>query len=167
MIDECHNFLNLPGHVNDVLAEARGYRLSLVLAHQHLDQLPADLREALSADARNKIYFNASPKDANELKHHTAPLISPHDLTHLGAYQAAARLIIDGQQTSAFTLRTRPLPALVEGRAEAVRQASCQRFTGTVVARRAGQAPESTAGRASGHASREGDPGAPSASSRS
>ncbi|MFC5834356.1 type IV secretory system conjugative DNA transfer family protein, partial [Nonomuraea insulae] len=44
VIDECHNFLNLPGHINDVLAEARGYRLSLVLAHQHLDQLPAELR---------------------------------------------------------------------------------------------------------------------------
>ncbi|MFF0861413.1 type IV secretory system conjugative DNA transfer family protein [Nonomuraea sp. NPDC003560] len=128
VIDECHNFLNLPGHINDVLAEARGYRLSLVLAHQHLDQLPADLREALSADARNKVYFNASPKDANDLKHHTAPLISPHDLTHLGAYQAAARLIVDGQQTSAFTLRTRPLPAPIEGRQEAIRQASRVRF---------------------------------------
>ncbi|MEU4574629.1 hypothetical protein [Nonomuraea sp. NPDC023979] len=129
VIDECHNFLNLPGHINDVLAEARGYRLSLVLAHQHLDQLPADLREALSADARSKIYFNASPKDANDLKHHTAPLISPYDLTHLGAYQAAARLIIDGQQTTAFTLRTRPLPAPIEGRQEAIRQASRERFT--------------------------------------
>ncbi|GAA2213295.1 hypothetical protein GCM10009850_087570 [Nonomuraea monospora] len=129
VIDECHNFLNLPGHVNDVLAEARGYRLSLVLAHQHLDQLPSDLREALSADARNKIYFNASPKDANELKHHTAPLLGPHDLTHLGAYQAAARLVVDGQQTSAFTLRTRPLPARVEGRAEEIRQASREQFT--------------------------------------
>ncbi|GAA3615973.1 hypothetical protein GCM10022419_121570 [Nonomuraea rosea] len=129
VIDECHNFLNLPGHVNDVLAEARGYRLSLVLAHQHLDQLPSDLREALSADARNKIYFNASPKDAGELKHHTAPLISPHDLTHLGAYQAAARLIIDGQQTSAFTLRTRPLSPGIEGRAEEIRQASREQFT--------------------------------------
>ncbi|SEN78952.1 type IV secretory system conjugative DNA transfer family protein [Nonomuraea pusilla] len=129
VIDECHNFLNLPGHINDVLAEARGYRLSLVLAHQHLDQLPADLREALSADARNKIYFNASPKDANDLKHHTAPLISPHDLTHLGAYQAAARLIVDGQQTPAFTLRTRPLPAIVEGREVEIRQASRDRFT--------------------------------------
>ncbi|MGW4409634.1 hypothetical protein ACWEJ6_36790 [Nonomuraea sp. NPDC004702] len=112
-----------------MLAEARGYRLSLVLAHQHLDQLPSDLREALSADARNKIYFNASPKDANELKHHTAPLISPHDLTHLGAYQTAARLVIDGQQISAFTLRTRPLPGLIEGRADEIRQASREQFT--------------------------------------
>ncbi len=128
-VDECHNFLNLPGHINDVLAEARGYRLSLVLAHQHLDQLPADLREALSADARNKIYFAASPKDAGELKTHTAPLITPYDLTHLGAFQAAARLVVDGQQTPAFTLRTRPLPPAIPGRETAIREASTDRFT--------------------------------------
>ncbi|MEV0238043.1 type IV secretion system DNA-binding domain-containing protein [Nonomuraea sp. NPDC050786] len=127
-IDECHNFLNLPGHINDVLAEARGYRLSLVLAHQHLDQLPADLREALSADARNKIYFNASPKDAGDLKAHVAPLITPHDMTHLGAYQAVTRLIVNGQQTAAFTLRTRPLPPIAPGREQAIRQASRERF---------------------------------------
>ncbi|MBG0824893.1 type IV secretion system DNA-binding domain-containing protein [Planomonospora sp. ID91781] len=128
-IDECHNFLNLPGHINDVLAEARGYRLSLVLAHQHLDQLPADLREALSADARNKIYFAASPKDASDLKAHTAPLITPHDLIHLGAFQAAARLVVAGRQTPAFTLRTRPLPPVVSGREQAVRRASRERFS--------------------------------------
>ncbi|GAA4102281.1 type IV secretory system conjugative DNA transfer family protein [Nonomuraea soli] len=139
VIDECHNFLNLPGHINDVLAEARGYRLSLVLAHQHLDQLPTDLREALSADARNKVYFNASPKDAGELKHHTAPLLTPHDLTHLGAYQAAARLVVDGQQTSAFTLRTRPLPAAIEGREAEIRHASRQRFTHHAAAKGSGR----------------------------
>ncbi|MFF4778999.1 type IV secretory system conjugative DNA transfer family protein [Microtetraspora fusca] len=143
-IDECHNFLNLPGHINDVLAEARGYRLSLVLAHQHLDQLPADLREALSADARNKIYFAASPKDASELKTHTAPLITPYDLTHLGAFQAAARLVVDGQQTPAFTLRTRPLPPATPGRETAIREASRDRFT--TPANPAGTASSGTAG---------------------
>ncbi|WP_061294073.1 type IV secretory system conjugative DNA transfer family protein [Herbidospora cretacea] len=129
VIDECHNFLNLPGHINDVLAEARGYRLSLILAHQHLDQLPADLREALSADARNKIYFASSPKDASELKHHTSPLITPHDLTHLGAYQAVGRLVVDGQQTPAFTFRTRPLPPATPGREQEIREASCDRYS--------------------------------------
>ncbi|MET9244912.1 type IV secretion system DNA-binding domain-containing protein [Nonomuraea sp. NPDC003709] len=156
VIDECHNFLNLPGHINDVLAEARGYRLSLVLAHQHLDQLPADLREALSADARNKIYFNASPKDAGELKHHTAPLISPHDLTHLGAYQAVARLIVDRQQTPAFTLRTRPLPAPAEGREEAIRQASRERFASGATTGHASRSHKQRAGNsAPGHDPRD------------
>src|SRR5690606_11544512 len=82
-IDEAHNFLNLPGSIGDILAEARAYRFSLTLAHQHLSQLPKDLREAVSADARNKIYFAASPEDATDLARHTAPLLSPHDLSHL------------------------------------------------------------------------------------
>ncbi|MGI5206181.1 type IV secretory system conjugative DNA transfer family protein [Spirillospora sp. CA-108201] len=128
-IDECHNFLNLPGSVSDILAEARGYRLSLVLAHQHLSQLPKDLRDAVSADARNKIYFAASPEDAGDLARHAGPILSAHDLTHLGAYQAAGRLVTAGQPTQAFTFRTRPLCAPIPGRADHIRAAARQRFT--------------------------------------
>ena len=32
MIDECHNFLNLPYPIEDMLAEARGFRLAMTLA---------------------------------------------------------------------------------------------------------------------------------------
>jgi DNA helicase HerA-like ATPase len=46
--------------VNDALAEARGYRLSLVLARQHLAQLAPDVRDAVDANARNKIFFRTS-----------------------------------------------------------------------------------------------------------
>lgn len=127
-IDEAHNFLNLPGSISDILAEARAYRFSLTLAHQHLSQLPKDLRDAVSADARNKIYFAASPEDATDLARHTAPLLAPHDLSHLGAYQAAARLMDGNAPTPAFTFRTRPLPDSVPGRAAAVRRASREQF---------------------------------------
>ncbi|WP_301174579.1 type IV secretory system conjugative DNA transfer family protein [Actinomadura geliboluensis] len=127
-IDECHNFLNLPGSVSDILAEARGYRLSLILAHQHLSQLPKDLRDAVSADARNKIYFAASPEDAGDLARHAGPVLSAHDLAHLGAYQAAGRLVTAGQPTQAFTFRTRPLCDPIPGRADHIRAASRQRF---------------------------------------
>ncbi|WP_143591588.1 helicase HerA domain-containing protein [Thermoactinospora rubra] len=128
-VDEAHNFLNLPGSISDILAEARAYRLSLVLAHQHLSQLPKDLREAISADARNKVYFAISPEDARDLAHHMAPLLTPHDLAHLGAYQAAGRIISGNAPTAAFTFRTRPLPEPIPGRQEAIRTASRQRFT--------------------------------------
>jgi type IV secretion system coupling TraD/TrwB family protein len=127
-VDEAHNFLNLPGSLADILAEARAYRLALVLAHQHLSQLPRDLRDAVSADARNKIYFTVSPEDATELAKHVAPLISAHDLSHLGAYQATGRIVVGSQQTPAFTFRTRPLPAVVPGRQEQIRAASRDRF---------------------------------------
>ena len=48
----------------DLLAEARGYRLSLVLAHQHMNQLPRDMREALAANPRTKLVFACAPEDA-------------------------------------------------------------------------------------------------------
>ncbi len=130
-LDECHNFLTLPYPLEDMLAEARGYRLSLTLAHQNLAQLPRDLREGISANARNKIFFNASPEDAHALERHTQPLLAAHDLAHLGPYQAAAHLLTNGAETAAFTLTTRPLPAPVPGRAAHLRATAAARFGGT------------------------------------
>ncbi|MGW0734482.1 type IV secretory system conjugative DNA transfer family protein [Streptomyces sp. NPDC002851] len=123
-VDECHNFLTLPYPLEDMLAEARGYRLAMTLAHQHLAQLPRDLREGISANARNKIFFNASPEDANALERHTLPTLAAHDLAHLGPYQAAAHLLTGGAASAAFTLTTRPLPPAVPGRAADLRAAA-------------------------------------------
>ena len=110
VIDECQNFLNLPYGIDEILAEARGLRLSLTLAHQNLAQLPRDLREGISANARNKIFFTVGPDDARDLARHTLPQLGEHDLAHLDAFHAAARLVNHGAETPAFTLRTRPLP---------------------------------------------------------
>ncbi|WP_267244533.1 helicase HerA domain-containing protein [Streptomyces sp. PR69] len=126
-IDEAHNFLTLPYPLEDMLAEARGYRLSILLAHQHLAQLPRDLREGISANARNKIFFNASPEDAAALERHTLPTLAAHDLAHLGPYQAAAHLLTGGAESTAFALTTRPLPPPVPGRAKDLRQAAAGR----------------------------------------
>ncbi len=81
-VDECHNFLTLPHSFDDVLAEARGYHLSLILAHQHLGQLPTELRTAVSANARNKISFRSAPKTPTTLERHTLPELSAYDLAH-------------------------------------------------------------------------------------
>ncbi len=122
------NFLTLPRSFDEMLAEARGYRLSLVLAHQHLAQLPRDLREGISANARNKLLFNLSPEDARTLERHVAPELSAHDLSHLGSYTAAARLIIDGAEMPAFTVATGPPHPPVAGRSEQVRAISRARY---------------------------------------
>jgi len=124
VVDEAQNFLHLPRSFDEMLAEARGYRLSMVLAHQHLGQLPKELRDAVSANARTKVWFSMSPEDAHVLARHVAPEVSEHDLSHLGAYTAAARLVVGGEETPAFTLRTRPAPPPQPGRAHAVRTAN-------------------------------------------
>jgi hypothetical protein len=125
-VDECQNFLNLAYPLPDMLAQARGFRLSMVLAHQYLGQLGRDLREGISTNARNKIFFAASPEDARDLARHTAPRLSEHDLAHLGGYHAAARLIVDGAEAAPFTLTTTPLPPPQRGRARMLRHAAAR-----------------------------------------
>jgi hypothetical protein len=71
-----------------------------------------EVQLAISANARNKIYFNCSPEDAHVLARHTAPELDEHDLTHLDAYTAAARLVIDNRETATLTLATRPAASL-------------------------------------------------------
>jgi hypothetical protein len=123
-IDECHNFLSLPHGMEDMLAEARAYAVSLCLVHQNLAQLGRELREGISANARNKVIFTVSPEDGHALERHVMPGLSGHDLSHLGAYQAAARLVVQSAEQPAFTIRTLPLPPPVPGRAAAIRAAA-------------------------------------------
>ncbi|WP_433754710.1 type IV secretory system conjugative DNA transfer family protein [Nocardia sp. CA-135398] len=129
VLDEAQNFLNLSTPVEDMLAEARGLRLSLSLAHQNLGQLTRELRDGISANARNKIIFAVSPDDARDLARHTDPWLSEHDLTHLDAFHAAARLLVDGQNARPFTLTTRPLPPPTPGRAREIAAAARARLT--------------------------------------
>jgi hypothetical protein len=123
-IDECHNFLNLPYALEDMLAEARAYPLAMTLAHQYQSQLTRELEEGISANARSKIYFSTSPEDARHLVRHVRPRLSEHDLSNLGRFQIAARLVVDGAETPAFTATTSKLPAAVRGRAKSIRAAA-------------------------------------------
>ncbi|GAA4201612.1 type IV secretion system DNA-binding domain-containing protein [Actinocatenispora rupis] len=132
-LDECQNFLTLPNSVDSMLAEARGYHLSLTLAHQDLAQLPAEVESAISANARNKIIFACSPEDARILSRHTLPELDQHDLSHLDAYTAAARLMVDNRQTAAFSLHTAP-PKPVVGAADDIRRSSSLRAEQTAAA---------------------------------
>lgn len=128
-VDEMHNYLALPRSFEDLLAEARGYRLSLVLAHQHMNQVPRDMREALAANARTKLVFACSPEDAGHLEKHFEPHLTAHDLQNLAAFQSACRPCLDQGHGAAFTFKTEPLEApRTHSRAAEVRRESGERF---------------------------------------
>ena len=107
-VDEMHNYLALPKSFEDLLAEARGYRLSLVLAHQHLGQLPREMRDALGANARTKLAFACSPADTRVLEEHFQPLLASHDLSNLAAFQAACRPSLGGGRIFGWRWVTSP-----------------------------------------------------------
>jgi hypothetical protein len=66
VIDEFQTLQSLP-ILATILSEARKFGLHLILAHQYLDQLTPDVRQAAIANAGIKFIFSASGKDADEL----------------------------------------------------------------------------------------------------
>lgn len=95
-IDEVQDYLHLPTDLGDALAQARGLGVGFTLAHQHLQQLPPDVRAGVLANARSRVLFQLSHDDAVAMaKGH--PEIKPEDFTSLGAYELYASLYADGQ----------------------------------------------------------------------
>ncbi|WP_394620137.1 hypothetical protein JNUCC0626_13830 [Lentzea sp. JNUCC 0626] len=107
-----------------MLAEARAYRLSMVLAHQYTRQLTPELAEGISTNARSKIYFSAGPEDARILARHTSPRLNEHDIAHLPKFHVAARLVVNGEEAPAFTAVTEQLPPPVPRRGDQIRRAA-------------------------------------------
>jgi hypothetical protein len=107
--DEWQEFSRLPTDLGDLLAQARGYRLGLVLANQSMAQLTPELRAAVASNARSKLVLAVSAQDAAPMAHELAGGVTADDLHGLGAYQAIARLMVAGEAAPPVSLATRPL----------------------------------------------------------
>jgi hypothetical protein len=110
-LDEFQNYLHLPQSLEDVLVEARGYRLGLVLANQHLGQLASPTREALAANARTRVVFQCGQEDARYLAREFSPWLGDLQLRNLQPHQVAVRQFRDGRTERPFTGVTRPEPS--------------------------------------------------------
>ena len=127
VLDECHRLLHLPQTMEEILVEARGYHLGMVLAHQHLGQLPPDLREAMGANVHTRIAFQCE-QDAAQLAAWFRPL-SAQDLAQLAQFQVAVRLCVGGHSEAPFLGSTRPpAPSLGSEHAERLVSASLERW---------------------------------------
>jgi len=126
-IDEFQDYLHLPAGVESMLAQARSLGLGLTLAHQHLGQLPAAVREGVLANARSRVIFQVAAADANVLARELAPDVKASDLQALGRFEVVARLTAGGQVMQPVTGSTEPAPAPT-GRAEAARLRSRARY---------------------------------------
>lgn len=128
LIDECHRFCHLPQGMATALAQARGYGLGLVLAHQHLAQVKDhELDEAIDANYQTKICFALAAADAKRMAPHFQPRLDAHDLQHLGSYTIACRILHDARELPAATATTLPPPKPTAGdTASAIRQRACE-----------------------------------------
>ncbi|MFD6073231.1 type IV secretory system conjugative DNA transfer family protein [Amycolatopsis lurida] len=111
----------------DVLARARGAKVSFTVAHQHLAQLSAELEAAVLANARNRVVMQPAEGDSVALARVLGDPVTPHDLERLRAFHAVCRVLVDGALSRAFEVSTLPLPEAAHDPG-AVREASVARY---------------------------------------
>ncbi|OMC39081.1 hypothetical protein A5740_03070 [Mycobacterium sp. GA-1841] len=94
MVDEAHTLIS--GALSNMLSEGRKFGLSVVLAHQYLDQLDNDLRPAVDGNVATTIAFRSAVSDAAELYKRfgglvdVSMLISQPDLSAVSLRTAAS-----------------------------------------------------------------------------
>jgi hypothetical protein len=156
LVDECHRFCHLPQGMAGALAQARGYGVGLVLAHQHLAQLSdRELAEAVDANCQTKVCFALSSADAKRMAVHFQPRLDAYDLLHLASHTIATRVLHDAHELPAATATTLPPPAPRAGsdtataiRERAHAQASNREAVEAAIRERYGRAEQPPAGRA-------------------
>lgn len=103
-LDEFQSYTT--GTLASMLAELRKYRVSLVLANQHLSQVDKQISESILANAGTTVAFRLGPTDARVIAQELAPVFPPVDLMNLGKGQVYLRLMIDGIVSRPFSADT-------------------------------------------------------------
>jgi len=111
----------------DVLARARGANVTFTLAHQHLDQLSSELREAVLANAGARVVFRPAEGDGRALARVLGAPATPENLERLAAYHAVARVLVNGAPSSPFEVATPPLAAATAD-PDTLRTSSAERY---------------------------------------
>ena len=103
-VDEFQSFVN--DSFRDILSEARKYKLSMTIAHQYIEQVPEEVRDAVFGNVGTTISFRVGPFDAEVLEKIFAPKFVAEDIVNLGFAQIYLTLMIDGVGSPPFSAKT-------------------------------------------------------------
>jgi hypothetical protein len=125
-VDEFQNFAN--ESFASVLSEARKYHLNLTVAHQYIEQLTEEVRDAVFGNVGTMMMFRVGAPDATFLETEFDPVFTPADLTNLTKYQIYLKLMVDGVATQPFSANTLPPIAKRTGSEQKVIAVSRERY---------------------------------------
>ncbi|MCX6779513.1 MAG: type IV secretion system DNA-binding domain-containing protein [Candidatus Magasanikbacteria bacterium] len=126
-VDEFQNFAT--ESFANILSEARKYRLSLILAHQYIEQLEEEVAAAVFGNVGTLICFRVGGEDAEFLAKEFEPEFLAEDLVNLGKYNVYLKLMINGVTSSPFSASTFVGEFQKTGNAEKVIKVSRERYT--------------------------------------
>ena len=105
-VDEFQSFANAT--FANILSEARKYKLNLTIAHQYIEQMEEDVRNAVFGNVGTVIAFRVGPFDAEVLETIFSPRFLATDIVNLGFAQIYLTLMIDGIGSAPFSAVTLP-----------------------------------------------------------
>lgn len=105
-VDEFQSFANAT--FANILSEARKYKLNLTIAHQYVEQMEEEVRNAVFGNVGTLISFRVGPFDAEILETVFTPKFLAPDIVNLGFAQIYLTLMIDGIGSQPFSATTLP-----------------------------------------------------------
>jgi hypothetical protein len=107
-IDEFQNFAT--DSLCSILSEARKYRLSLIMAHQYLQQITEEnttsIRDAVFGNVGTMMAFRIGAEDSEYMAKEFAPVLSEQDLVNIARFKAYIKMNIDDTTSRPFSMGT-------------------------------------------------------------
>jgi hypothetical protein len=125
-IDEFPNFST--DSFAGILSEARKYRLNLTLAHQYIEQMRDEVRQAVFGNVGSILSFRVGLTDARTLANEFGSGYAAEQFTELGNYEMRAKLLQDGEYGEPFLARTVAPSPLTHGHSQKLLRHSRERF---------------------------------------
>ncbi|KKT60058.1 MAG: hypothetical protein UX43_C0002G0070 [Candidatus Giovannonibacteria bacterium GW2011_GWB1_46_20] len=105
-IDEFQNVTTKS--IATILSEARKYKLNLIIAHQFIGQLEEEIKKAVFGNVGSILSFRIGSDDAEYMEKQFQPVFSAQDLLNIDNFNAYLKLLIDGQTSKPFNIKTPP-----------------------------------------------------------
>lgn len=102
-VDEFQNFTN--DSFAQILAQARKYKLSLIVAHQYVKQMTEVVRDAIFGNVGTMIAFRVGADDGEALEKEFQPTFVVEDFVNIGRFQMYLKLMINGVTSGAFSAK--------------------------------------------------------------
>ena len=125
-IDEFQNVTT--DSIATILSEARKYRLALTVAHQYIEQLEENIKNAVFGNVGSMIIYRVSPENAAIFEKQLAPTFKPEDVLKLQNFNAYAKILVNGVPEKPFNLKVPPSPKGNNNLADKVKELSYLKF---------------------------------------
>jgi tRNA isopentenyl-2-thiomethyl-A-37 hydroxylase MiaE len=107
-IDEFQNVTT--DSIASILSEARKYRLSLNIAHQYIEQLEENIKNAVFGNVGSMVVYRVSPENAEVFAKQFEPVFTPGDIIKLENYNSYVKMLVRGMPTKPFNMKAYPTP---------------------------------------------------------